>query len=133
MFALVEALEDEAVDLLPREAHAHPDPRLRLLVEIRGDRVVEGAVQVRGQDVDGDARDGADGGDADRRPRAAPPGGRAQQLELLSGARRRRARRRRRPRVLVPQGGRQPTADRSASTRSVRSQVNSGSSRPKWP
>ncbi len=50
------AFEHEPVDQPPREPHPHPDPDTRSVVEVLRDGVVEGAVEVRERDVDGDPR-----------------------------------------------------------------------------
>jgi hypothetical protein len=116
----LDALEDEAVDVLTREPDPDPDARPRLVVQVCGNGVVEGPVEVGGEDLDDDARDRQRRGRPDGRLGTATAGGGPEQLQLLGGRVRRRLRG-------------QPTTDRRASTRSVRSQVNSGSSRPKCP
>ena len=117
MFAGGDAVEHVAVDVLAGEPHPYPDTRRHLRVEVRRDGVVERAVEVRRLDVDGDAGHRQRGGDPGGRPWPAAPRRGPEQLELLRW-RFRRA---------------QPTTDRRASTRSVRSQVRSASSRPKCP
>ena len=124
MVAGLGAFEDEPVDVLPRESHAHPDAGRRLLVEVGRDRVVERPVEVRRLDVDRDPRHGQHRREPGCGARPPPTRGRPEQLELLRGALDGGAQRRRLG---------QPATERSASTRSVRSQVNSGSSRPKCP
>jgi hypothetical protein len=123
VLAALDALEHEAVDVLPGEPHPDPHARAGLIVEVRRNGVVEGPVEVGGEDVDDDARDGQRRGEPDGRLGALPmttAGGGPEQLQLLGGRLRRRLRA-------------QPTTDRRASTRFVRSQLNSGSSRPKCP
>ncbi len=112
-----DAVEHVAVDVLAGEPHPHADTRRHLRVEVRRDGVVERAVEVRRLDVDRDAGHGQRAGDAGGWSGTAAARRGPEQLELL----RRRFRRA------------QPTTDRRASTRSVRSQVKSASSRPKCP
>ena len=50
------AFEHEPVDQPPGEPHPHPHPDTRSVVEVLRDGVVEGAVEVRERDVDGDPR-----------------------------------------------------------------------------
>ena len=98
-------LDDEALDHAAGAAQRHLDPHARAARRPRtlGDGVVEEPVELWEGRVDQHARDA--------HARSAPP--------LASG----------RP-AARPQS---PAAARRSSTRSVRSHVKSGSSRPKWP
>ena len=58
VLAALGPLEQEAVHQPPGEAHPHADARLGRCVEVGGHGVVEGPVEVRQRDVDGDAGDG---------------------------------------------------------------------------
>jgi hypothetical protein len=119
-----------AVDVLRAEAHLDPHARTRVGVHGGGHQVLEGAVQVRRRQLHRHPGHRQVGGRLDldvprpgtaaRRPRGGAHGpgvGQAGEGRLL--------------RDLRHAG--QASAARSASTRSVRSQVNSGRSRPKCP
>jgi hypothetical protein len=111
-------LEDESIDESTGEAHSNTGTRNRIRRHDRWNRVVEGSVEVREGDIDRDPGDRV----VDR---------------LVSGSRGSHgpdgARPHRRRGNCCSKLAQAPAAARNASTRSVRSQVKSGSSRPKCP
>ncbi len=112
---------------LARDAHPHADAGLGRLGELLGDEVVEEAVELRQRRLDAHACHGTLAGGLDpcrgtRRLREAHKQRRLRRLRPGLPTRDRH--------VLAHQA---PKKSLSACTRSSRSHVKSGSSRPKWP